>query len=96
MKLSDVIAALSKAQNIIGEGVGDAEVVLKDIEDGSGSVLHRIEFAIAEESGIVASQLTLVHGPADPAIAAVKLDPPTGTVSTDTPAESLDTSATSA
>lgn len=71
MKLSEVIDVLGKAKQIIGDAAEDAEVVLKNVEDSTGSVIQRIEVAFVAGAEAVTSQLTLVHGPAP-----VNLDPP--------------------
>jgi hypothetical protein len=63
VQLSEVIKVLQKAQQIIGAGVEDAEVVLHGLEDASGSVIQRIEVAFAGSGDTANQKVTLVHSP---------------------------------
>ena len=61
MKLSEVIDALQKAKQILGVGVDDAEVVLRNLDDAAGSVISRIEVAFAAANDTTSQKVTLVH-----------------------------------
>ena len=70
MKLSELIAAVQKATQLVGDG----EVVLSDVEQGVVHGLQALQVTIPGESSPDAPTVTLVHGPVP---AAAPAAPPT-------------------
>lgn len=60
MKITELVAALQKAQQL----VGDAPVILKDVEQGVETEFKSLEQEISLTTGESAGQITLTHGAA--------------------------------
>lgn len=60
MKLSDLIAAGQKLTPL----VGDAEVVLEDIDSGAKSVIHALSVDLSPSGDAASSAVTVKHGAA--------------------------------
>lgn len=80
MKISELVAALSKVQQL----AGDVPVVLKRIEDAAESVVHSLDVHIDPLSGSAGGQVELTHGSPAPAPAVADINS-SATPSVETP-----------
>lgn len=72
MKISELTAALSRVQQI----VGDADVVLKDAVSEAESVITKLGLDLGATGTATEGTLTLTHGEAPPAPVAEEPPPP--------------------
>lgn len=75
MKISELQAVLTKAQQV----AGDADVILRDVEHDAETVVKSLGLELGVKAGDGnAATVTVTHGPADPATPAAPADNPAG------------------